>query len=580
MTLALVYYREVEIISTRTAQTGRVMASALAERSIEPMIQLDYPRIEIYAVSLVQEPGVESVAILDDKGNCIGFSRSKEFIQKLEKAKHPQLKEPVMSKNVNDLKYYPELEKSFVSNEILIQEKSHISIGLPILASSERLGTVFVRFSLDEMYKDIAKTFKYQLTLGSFALLIGCMAALFLTQLVINPVNDLVRGAEKVSVGDFSHIIPVTSNDELGLLAKTFNRMTGNVDILYKISSAMNLLSDSEELLALILDEAIKSIGAQRGSLMLLDDNTDTLHTKVVRGKCPEIQAEVKSIGIKIGEGIAGKVCETGQYKIVNSGHMDTAFKSYDQSKEREKRVETMICVPLLVESNPIGVINVVNKLEGSREFTMNDVNFLQVLASHASVAINNNKLYELAITDGMTRLYIHRHFQIRLDEEINRARRYNTPLSLVMFDIDHFKNFNDTYGHQQGDVVLIEVANILRQNVRDIDIPARYGGEEFAIILPQTDARGASIFAERLRKSVADREFPGQDKPLHVAISLGIACYPQSSTDKMELIKKTDDALYESKETGRNKWTVHESVRYMLEMPEDNDPAAMHRIS
>lgn len=593
MTLALVYYREVDIITSRTADTGRIMASALSERSIEPLIQLDYPRLEIYASSLAAEKGVEAVAILDEKGNCVGFARNSKAISKASKAVPKSknagqvdsrnimtvgLDTSLLSKNVNDLVDCPELKMVFVSNEIIIKKKTHISIGLPIAPSSERLGTIYVRFSLDEMYKDIAKTLKYQLTLGSIALFMGCLAALFLTRLVIKPVNDLVVGAEKVAVGDFSHIIPVTSKDELGLLAKTFNRMTGNVDILYKISSAMNLLSDSEELLALILDEALKSLEAQRGSLMLLDDNTDILHTKVVRGRLPN-NGNAKSTGIKLGEGIAGKVAETGKYKIVNTGYQDVAFKSYEHSRDREKKVDTMICVPLLVESNAIGVINIVNKLGGNQEFTMNDVNFLQVLASHASVAINNNKLYELAITDGMTRLFIHRHFQIRLDEEINRARRYGTPLSLVMFDIDHFKNFNDTYGHQQGDVVLIEVAKILKENVRDIDIPARYGGEEFAIVLPQTDAKGAAIFAERLRKSVAEYEFPGQAEPLHVYISLGIACYPQSSTNKMDLIKLTDDAMYASKVGGRNMWSVHESVQYMLDLPDDESSASRHDV-
>jgi len=175
-------------------------------------------------------------------------------------------------------------------------------------------------------------------------------------------------------------------------------------------------------------------------------------------------------------------------------------------------------------------------------------------LAQQAAMAVEHARLYELAITDGLTRLFIHRYFQARLEEEILRAKRYHTTVSLILFDIDHFKKFNDTYGHQQGDIVLIEVAKVIKQTVRDtIDIPARYGGEEFTIILPETDGPGALLVAERLRKNVETHDFPGQEKPLHVTISLGIACYPDNASSKSVLIKKADLALYACKEKGRN---------------------------
>ncbi len=184
-------------------------------------------------------------------------------------------------------------------------------------------------------------------------------------------------------------------------------------------------------------------------------------------------------------------------------------------------------------------------------------------LATQLAIIIDKARLHELAIIDGLTQLYIHRYFQIRMDEEILRSKRYGYQFSLIMFDIDHFKNFNDTYGHQQGDIVLMEVAKLVKQNVRaNIDIPARYGGEEFAIILPGQNASNATIFAERLRKLVDEKEFPGQEKPLHVTISLGVGSYPVDSTVKNQLIHLTDQALYYAKEHGRNQvWTVQDML-------------------
>jgi diguanylate cyclase (GGDEF)-like protein len=151
---------------------------------------------------------------------------------------------------------------------------------------------------------------------------------------------------------------------------------------------------------------------------------------------------------------------------------------------------------------------------------------------------------------------------------KILRSERYGYQFALIMFDIDHFKKFNDTYGHQQGDIVLIEVAKAVRDSSRtNIDIPARYGGEEFAIILPEQSAQGAKIYAERLRKLIEQKEFPGQATPLHVSISIGVGTYPMDASAKQELIKRTDEALYFAKEHGRNQvWTVQEMVQKIAE--------------
>jgi len=238
---------------------------------------------------------------------------------------------------------------------------------------------------------------------------------------------------------------------------------------------------------------------------------------------------------------------------IVNDGYKDPLFKSFDSTADMEKTIRNLISVPLKIKDRVTGVINGTNKLEQD-SFSEEDQRLLEALAQQAAMAVEHARLYELAITDGLTKLFIHRYFQARLEEEIVRAKRYHTACSLILFDIDHFKKFNDTYGHQQGDIVLIEVAKLMKLTVRDtVDIPARYGGEEFVIILPETDAKGALLVAERLRKTIEAYDFPGQEQALKVTVSLGVSTFPDHASTKSVLVKKADLALYECKNRGRN---------------------------
>jgi diguanylate cyclase (GGDEF)-like protein len=135
----------------------------------------------------------------------------------------------------------------------------------------------------------------------------------------------------------------------------------------------------------------------------------------------------------------------------------------------------------------------------------------------------------------------------------MKRSRRHNKKFSLIMMDIDNFKSFNDTYGHQLGDKVLKDVASVAKKTSRTEDIAARYGGEEFIIILPETDSRQAMIIAERIRASVAEIEIPHENQKLHVTISLGVSTFPDHSEEKEELIHAVDAALYTSKHRGKN---------------------------
>lgn len=162
-----------------------------------------------------------------------------------------------------------------------------------------------------------------------------------------------------------------------------------------------------------------------------------------------------------------------------------------------------------------------------------------------------NHKLESLATTDGLTGLTNHRAFRERLESEIEAAQKKGHPLSLVLLDVDHFKQFNDTFGHQAGDVILKEVATPLLGAARSTDHVARYGGEEFVVILPRTDTKDSTAAAERLRSAIDGREWPYR----HVTASLGIATFnPDMSAN--EFIEFADQALYASKRAGRNRVT------------------------
>jgi len=181
-------------------------------------------------------------------------------------------------------------------------------------------------------------------------------------------------------------------------------------------------------------------------------------------------------------------------------------------------------------------------------------------VASELVVAVENSRLYKLskrlAITDELTGLFNYRHLQMRLDEEITRAKRFSNHISMLMIDADDFKRFNDTHGHIAGDGALSELGDVLRSVVREVDVVARYGGEEFSIVLPETDSAGAFVAAEKVREAVENHRFSDADgtRNCTLTVSIGLASYPTHAWDKESLLREADDALYRAKNGGKNR--------------------------
>ncbi len=307
-----------------------------------------------------------------------------------------------------------------------------------------------------------------------------------------------------------------------------------------KISGIIKL----EDLADFVADKAIQIAEAEKASLMIVDESSGELILKGSKG----IDVGTEKIGwrIKIGELIAGWVVKEGEALLVSDIDNDPRFKAH--AKPSRYKTKSFISLPLKSDSHVIGVINVTDKLARTNIFTEEDLKYLTILAHQTVAQIENIKLYEklssFAIADSLTNIFNHRYFQERIHSEVLRAQRYKHALSLVMFDIDSFKLYNDQHGHLEGDRILKQVAAILKQHSRKVDVVCRYGGEEFMIILPDTDSNGAKIMAEKIRKAIEE---------IKLSVSAGIADF-EKGLSKDDFIMRADKALYKAKAEGKNK--------------------------
>ncbi|MEM7180719.1 MAG: sensor domain-containing diguanylate cyclase [Spirochaetota bacterium] len=239
------------------------------------------------------------------------------------------------------------------------------------------------------------------------------------------------------------------------------------------------------------------------------------------------------------------------------------ALEKIDQVRDSEefaslRSLGAELVTPLTAKGKVNGLLVLGEKITLS-DFLEDEKEFLTVLAGLAGVAVDNARLYELATVDMMTQLKIHHYFQSKLREEIDRCRKKKTSLALLFTDVDKFKVFNDTYGHQAGDVVLIEVAKKLMECARKQDIAARYGGEEFCIVMPGAGAQEGYEMGEEVRKSIEAHRVknPNTNEDLKVTISVGVTEFHPQDRNNKEVIERADKALYEAKHGGRNQTRI-----------------------
>ena len=226
-----------------------------------------------------------------------------------------------------------------------------------------------------------------------------------------------------------------------------------------------------------------------------------------------------------------------------------------------EENLSGKLQIPFLVQNQPGGLL----VIEGTQVEDHQYLENLSIIAGQLGLSLGKVELYqriqELAIHDGLTEVYVRRHFLERFQEEFKRSLTHHLPLAFLMCDLDHFKEKNDTYGHLAGDELLKTVAQILKSNVREIDLVGRYGGEEFSIALPETARVGAWQVGERIRLAVQDSVFQIYDERIQTTLSMGIAILNDTIGSIQELIEKADAALYLAKNKGRNRVEVYEDL-------------------
>lgn len=321
--------------------------------------------------------------------------------------------------------------------------------------------------------------------------------------------------------------------------------------VVYDSAETIVSITDLDGMAQRILDEAADLLDVDHGSLMLVED--DRLIVKAARGARSDL---LNSSLPMDADQISGYVAREGKPVLVEDLATDPVF---GRGARVEDGPRSLCSVPLQVRGQVLGVLNVNHKRSGD-PFNSGDLKLLMALGSLAAISIQNARTFQNAITDRLTNLYNYGYFREQLDRFMETAREQNSTFSLIMFDIDHFKNFNDVNGHELANVALVGVASLCLDNSRQKgdrvpDLVARYGGEEFMIVLQDVDKSAAYLSADRIRQLVASTQFEGgQNQPMGmVTISMGVANFPEDADNADELINQADQALYKAKQSGRN---------------------------
>jgi diguanylate cyclase (GGDEF)-like protein len=338
----------------------------------------------------------------------------------------------------------------------------------------------------------------------------------------------------------------------LSLAKKIVEQKVKELSALNAVASGISMGGDLDTMLRLVLEKSVDVLSAEWGLLKLVDDDEEFLQSQVEvggHGKHIEKRLRINS------DNIWTQALKTEKPVVAVRGDPDRS-----KWLPGDPEVSIVMAIPLVHNRRKIGVIGIFNPRH-KRPFSKEEVTLGVSLANQASVTIENVRLYNLAIYDGLTNLHLRRYFDIWLQKEFDRTRRYKGKLSLIMIDLDHFKNVNDQYGHQCGDEVLRTLGALIRDSIRSVDLGARYGGEEFAVILPETDLEGAMLFADRLRARVESTPIRWDARLFPITFSAGVSTFSGNEKDitcTQDLIERADKAMYRSKEEGRNRVTSY----------------------
>jgi two-component system cell cycle response regulator len=331
----------------------------------------------------------------------------------------------------------------------------------------------------------------------------------------------------------------------------------------YDAIERLNRTTKPLEVFDATLEVARGMVPVDFGAVTLVEEGGGKARHRIARVLGAE-RATEKLEGLEFGDD-AGLVASAVRLGASLPGtELDVAKAPVFDRATRLRGLGSLKVIPLRTAQQVLGTVVLGAARPGA--YGRDAVRQLEVVAMQAADSIYRARLFEqterLATTDGLTGLTNHRTFQGRLDEHLAQAQRYGKKLSLILCDIDHFKSVNDLHGHPTGDLVLKGVARTLAKEARTTDVVARYGGEEFAVVMPETDAEGALVIAERIRDRVGKLVFDSDRGRLQITMSLGIATFPEDAAKKADLVERADGCLYRAKRSGRNRSVAASSLR------------------
>ncbi len=323
---------------------------------------------------------------------------------------------------------------------------------------------------------------------------------------------------------------------------------------LYQIGLLLTNTDDVSKVLNLVVESALKITGSPAGSLSLYNSSNEEFYLASSIGFSPAF-SDLPRWRLRQG-GLTSRILNS-QEPFVISEIKDGKNDHGINPVILKEGIKSLAAIALRLEREVIGILYIDDFVP--RSYSEREISALSLLANQASIALMKAQAFkeqmERAITDGLTQVYNHRYFQESLERDIRRAKRYKHPVSMIMCDIDFFKNYNDLFGHPAGDKALKKVADILKTETRETDMIARYGGEEFAVILPETSKHDAMRVARKINTAVEAADVIGEETLPNskFTISCGVATFPDDSSSKQGLIDQADRALYKAKEGGRN---------------------------
>jgi len=466
-----------------------------------------------------------------------------------------------------DISMEPELNNAFdkpVAEKGLKSDEwgTYISAYAPIFNHRKQtVAVVRLDVSVDPSSGAIAEGF-FNMGKRILPILLGSavfslIVSIFISYMVASPINRIIDTTKLISQGKFGFLTTKKRKDEMGALIQSVNEMSKNIKMtieklttLNKTAETLAMNIDYEESIKVAMNISLEIVRASKGIIFLYNKAENIFSIGAISGMATakvvgeEFFVEMDKFSLKPDNSVVDFLSSKPDiYTVIEV----ESIPQLSQVKGWLKKTGMTLIAPFMIKREMRGIIML--------DAEANDKEFLKTLINQISMSLENARLYRDAIIDGLTGLYVYRYFEIQLSSEIRRAERFGKKLSVILIDFDNFKKFNDEHGHLAGNFILKETAKMIKLLARSVDVISRYGGEEIAVLLPETDAKGAAVIAEKIRSKVEEFEYVHQFKKFRVTVSAGIAEWNiDNPVDAQTLVSWADEAISTAKKEGKNR--------------------------